>query len=50
MGLKLRFREFNFRPVRPGTYRVTFDTDPSSDDNIYDSPGYERVKVRRRVN
>jgi len=48
-GLKVRFREFNFRPVRRGTYMVTFDTNPFSDDNIYDSPGYRRVKIRRRV-
>ena len=48
-GLKKRFREFAFRPVARGTYRVTFDTDPFSDDNVYDAPGYERVKVRRRV-
>ena len=49
-GLKVRFREFNFRPVRRGTYVVTFDTDPFSDDNVYDSPGYRRVKIRKRVN
>jgi len=28
-GLKVRFREFNFRPVPRGTYQVTFDKDPS---------------------
>lgn len=48
-GLKVRFREFNFRPVPRGTYHVTFDTDPFSDDNVFDSPGYERVKVRTRA-
>jgi hypothetical protein len=48
-GLKVRFREFNFRPVPRGTYQVTFDTDPFSDDNIFDSPGYLQVKVRTRV-
>ena len=48
-GLKKRFREFDFRPVAAGTYRVTFDTSPFSDDNVFDAPGYARVKVRRRV-
>ena len=48
-ALKVRFREFNFRPVPRGTYRVTFDTNPASDDNVYDSPGYDRVKISRRV-
>lgn len=48
-GLKKRFRAFDFRPVAAGTYRVTFDTNPFSDDNVADSPGYRRVKVRRRI-
>ena len=48
-GLKVRFREFDFRPVRRGTYAVTFDTNPLSDESIFDSPGYLRVKVRKRV-
>ena len=49
-GLKKRFREFDFRPVAAGTYAVTFDTNPFSDDNVYDAPGFARVKIRRRVN
>jgi len=36
--LKKRFRECDFRPVAVGTYHVTFDTDPFSDDNVFDSP------------
>jgi hypothetical protein len=48
-GLKVRFREFNFRPVPRGTYEVSFDTSPFSEDDILDSPRYARVKIRRRV-
>jgi len=48
-GLRVRFKEFDFRPVRRGTYTVRFDTSPFFSDNVYDSPGYRRVKVRKRV-
>lgn len=49
MGVKVRFREFNFRPVPRGTYQVSFDTNPYSDETNVDSAGYSRVKVRTRI-
>ena len=45
-SLRVRFREFDFRPVPRGTYRVFFDTLPVASDNTFDSPGYRRVVVR----
>lgn len=45
-GLSVRFREFDFRPVRRGTYRIFFDTSPVTSDNTFESAGYRRVVVR----
>ena len=47
-SLRVRFREFKFRPVRAGTYRVFFDTNPRATEFTFDSPGYRRVVVRPR--
>lgn len=45
--LKRSVRQFAFKPVRPGTYSVYFDTTGLFSDSTYDSPGYRRVVVRR---
>ena len=45
--LKRSFRQFAFKPVRPGTYSVYFDTTRLFSDSTYESPGYRRVVVRR---
>jgi hypothetical protein len=45
-SLKLRFREFAFRPVPRGTYSVYFDEFPFTSDLTFDSPGFRRVVVR----
>ena len=44
--LKRRFREFAFRPVPRGTYRVFFDTEPFTSDTTFDAVSYLRVRVR----
>ena len=45
-ALRRRFRQFDFKPVRPGTYAVYFDTLPFVTPDTYDAPGYRRVVVR----
>ena len=45
-GLRVPFREFDFRPVPRGTYRVFFDTSQATGRRTLKAPNYARVRAR----